>query len=403
VHTCLKSNLGHIYTCGKFEYTGHGSTSDILIPTILDCFEQVPIKEITGSLLPLFSFPCLSSCFVVGPGGYHTIVLTVQDQVYSWGHNRVGQLGYSINNNMSKNHEGAYFLPTPQPVPLPHFAEHYSLIGRQDIVENCNESDMNISHSPPPHSFAGAAFADTPPPLQRSLSSSLQSMIQIKHVIAGWGHSCLITTDGIGYVCGRNQHGQLGLGEPRNFPLNERNHHYQPYFIPILSLIHSRLSHVSCGGEHTVFCTEKNEVYSTGRGHKGQLGHQDKADCNVPTKISFFNEKLHKEIDQIACGNSSTLYLIGKYCQPLSLVEQCIEELNHCYEEYQTRTETAAGTGVSDGQKGRGAGGVGEEGKMQLVDEMLNMNTAMLRNMLPPHQSQLLREWKQKDQKQDNQ
>jgi hypothetical protein len=338
----------------------------------------------------------------VGPGGYHTIALTAQDQVYSWGHNRVGQLGYSINTNMSKNHEGAYFLPTPKLVPLPPLAEHYSLIGRQDLVENFNESQdmMNISHSPPPSpapslypSLSTNTSSPSPPPSSSSCRP-LQSTIQIKHVIAGWGHSCLVTTDGIGYLCGRNQHGQLGLGDPNNFPLNERNHHYQPYFIPLLSLLQAQLSHVSCGGEHTVFSTTNNEIYSTGRGHKGQLGHENKFDCHVPKKINSLIQ-LQKEILQITCGNSSTLYLIGRSCQPLSLVEQCIEKLNHCYEECHAKTMTPGGAAGGGGRGGLGEQYEGgEDGNRSLDHEIMARNTAMLRSILPPHQSQLLREWK---------
>lgn len=289
---------------------------------------------------------------IVGPGGYHTIALTTQDQVYSWGHNRVGQLGYSINQHMSKNQEGAYFLPTPQLVPLPILSEHFNLIGRQDIVESMNDTTGNISGM--------------------QTSQSLQSSIQIKQVVAGWGHSCLVTTDGVGYVCGRNQHGQLGLGEPSKFPINERNHHYQPYFIPVKSLLHRHISFVSSGGEHTVFCTTKNEIYSTGRGHKGQLGHNNKLDYFLPTKIEFFT-KLQRDILQITCGNSSTLFLIGQYSQPLSLVERCIEEINFYYFDYAKANEQES-----------------DDIKKLMINEMLHHNMSILRNILPPHQSQLL-------------
>lgn len=56
-------------------------------PRILsDCFEGKVIKQIS-----------------VGPGGYHTIALTVSGTVYTWGHNRVGQLGYSNSDGVPRN------------------------------------------------------------------------------------------------------------------------------------------------------------------------------------------------------------------------------------------------------------------------------------------------------------
>jgi hypothetical protein len=346
----------------------------LLLPSLLSAFDR-----------PLSLSLSLSSSSV-GPGGYHTIALTSEGQVYSWGHNRVGQLGYSINQNMSKNHEGAYFLPTPQLVPLPLLAEHYSLIDRQDILDEVTAtaapSSSNLTHS----------FGD------------LQSTVEMKHVVAGWGHSCLITVDGVGYVCGRNQHGQLGLGEPKNFPLNERNHHYQPYFIPLKSLIRHQqpipLAHVSCGGEHSVFITSSNEIYSTGRGHKGQLGHGNHLDCSLPKKVEYFST-LQRHVHQVTCGNSATLYLIGKYCEPVTLVERCIQEWN--------RTMAELSSEKRGEERGRereiemeGGGGKEEEEeeeerKRRKTREIFNRNTTILRTILPPHQSLLLREWRQDD------
>lgn len=54
VHTCMKSQRGDIYSCGKFEYTGHGSNVDILLPTLLNCFGQTPIKQISGNYINFF-------------------------------------------------------------------------------------------------------------------------------------------------------------------------------------------------------------------------------------------------------------------------------------------------------------------------------------------------------------
>lgn len=50
VHTCMKSQRGDIYSCGKFEYTGHGSNVDILIPTLLNYFDHIPIKQLSGTV-----------------------------------------------------------------------------------------------------------------------------------------------------------------------------------------------------------------------------------------------------------------------------------------------------------------------------------------------------------------
>ena len=44
VHMCVLTDLGQLFSCGKSEYTGHGTRHDVLEPTLLDAFEGVPIR-----------------------------------------------------------------------------------------------------------------------------------------------------------------------------------------------------------------------------------------------------------------------------------------------------------------------------------------------------------------------
>lgn len=52
-------------------------------------------------------------------------------------------------------------------------------------------------------------------------------MVFLEQVVAGWGHTALISVTGRLYMCGRNVQGQLGLGDISAFPRNERGHPYQ--------------------------------------------------------------------------------------------------------------------------------------------------------------------------------
>jgi alpha-tubulin suppressor-like RCC1 family protein len=110
----------------------------------LDAFEGVSIRQVS-----------------VGPGGYHTIALTIKNEVYTWGHNRVGQLGH-INDpyNMARNNDGAFYLPRPRRI---------------------EPTDFNRDGVGP-----------------------------IANVVAGWGHTALLSDNGSVYTCGRNVQGQLG-------------------------------------------------------------------------------------------------------------------------------------------------------------------------------------------------
>ena len=61
VHSCVLTSKGLVLSYGKLEYTGHASneSGDILVPTLLDHFDGIPIKKISS-----------------GFGGYHTLALT---------------------------------------------------------------------------------------------------------------------------------------------------------------------------------------------------------------------------------------------------------------------------------------------------------------------------------------
>ena len=208
--------------------------------------------------------------------------------MYTWGHNRVGQLGYSNSDVVPRNVEGAHFLPTPKEVPA-----------------------------------------------LRTLG--------VRSVVAGWGHSAVLTERGEVFICGRNYQGQLGLGDPRNFPRNERDHPYQAKFVPIAHLEGKRVRQIACGGEHSVALTEDGEVYSFGAGNKGQLGHGKTPAATVgeggphaptPPPPVLQNEhfpamlvglkKTRRDVHQVACGNNCTLILAGCF-NPPPLQKKCME------------------------------------------------------------------------------
>ena len=86
------------------------------------------------------------------------------------------------------------------------------------------------------------------------------------------GHTGFLTDSGRAYMCGRNARGQLGLGNISNFSVNERGHPYQPTFMPLDAMQKKKIISMACGGEHSVFICEHDEVYAAGTGHKGQLG-----------------------------------------------------------------------------------------------------------------------------------
>ncbi|XP_074320985.1 ultraviolet-B receptor UVR8 [Silene latifolia] len=88
---------------------------------------------------------------------------------------------------------------------------------------------------------------------------------QIKHISAGYSHSCAITTDGELYMWGKNTNGQLGLGKSAPSVVS------RPLKVACLSGIHIEMA--ALASEHSIAVTDEGVTLSWGEGNSGRLGH----------------------------------------------------------------------------------------------------------------------------------
>jgi alpha-tubulin suppressor-like RCC1 family protein len=95
---------------------------------------------------------------------------------------------------------------------------------------------------------------------------------KVSSISCGKDHTAILTTSGEVYMCGYNQHGELGLGENADISIGT------PRKIPDIP----KISAVSCGLSYTGILTTDGEVYMFGDGHSGRLGDGDILSHNVP-------------------------------------------------------------------------------------------------------------------------
>src|SRR5579863_2683354 len=104
----------------------------------------------------------------------------------------------------------------------------------------------------------------------------------IKLVECGYHHTFVLLKSEECYCWGGNEYGQLGLG---NFNRNQNT----PQKLFLLPDIVS----IKCGGHHTVALTKSNKCYVWGRNNCGQLGLGDKCDkcdhINFPQELNLSN------------------------------------------------------------------------------------------------------------------
>lgn len=119
--------------------------------------------------------------------------------------------------------------------------------------------------------------------------------IHVSRIATGSWHSFAITTSGRVYGWGKNDKGQLGLGDEttRDTPT-------------LLSLLSSQVvSDIAAGNNHSVVLTVDGGVFTFGDSSKGQLGHGTTGNTEVnPKKVA---ELMGSEVTQIVCGKNHTL------------------------------------------------------------------------------------------------
>lgn len=110
-------------------------------------------------------------------------------------------------------------------------------------------------------------------------------------ISAGYEFTLFQNTDGEIYACGYNGEGQLGIGN--------RTIQFQPTLIPNLP---NPIKSFSCGASHSIFLDIEGFVYSTGNNVNGELGFDNcEFKCNL-TRIDSI-----PTIKTIACGCNHTL------------------------------------------------------------------------------------------------
>ena len=86
---------------------------------------------------------------------------------------------------------------------------------------------------------------------------------KIRTIVAGFGHSLLLTETGELFGCGHNYYGQLGLGHTEN----------QVSWIPLRANTH--IHAIAAGRNHSLLVTETGELFGCGDNEYGQLGLGD--------------------------------------------------------------------------------------------------------------------------------
>ena len=254
-HNLAVTRSGWTYAWGRNSYgqLGTGDTRDQNVPT-----------KVKNSH---------SYRFVIArTGGSHSLALSAWGEVYSWGSGASGQLG-------------------------------------QDM-EGLGTRSTNPRMS-----------------LEPILVEALKGRMVVQ-IATGWSHCMALTQDGEAWVWGGNEHGQLGLGDKQDRFVPEKvqdSLHGKGRQIGVCIS-------VSGGHGHTLWLSASGLVYSAGRNDGGQLGVGDSIDrtyvsfVEIPVRVwcdTPFGSEVSGGYADWVCVNSKVRSSCGRRCVGISTREDC--------------------------------------------------------------------------------
>jgi len=191
---------GQAYNRGQ---CGHGTTDEVELPQIVRALQGKPVRKVSA-------------------GGFHTLALTEDNELYAWGSGTYGELGSGDQASSA----------TPKLVKMPNEAT---------LVPSDQDPTANVL----------------------KYGSSKPQMSQIS---AGGHHSLVLTARGSLYSFGYGSHGQLGLRTTTNQLLPQL----------VKDLVNKPLNYIAAGWNHSLVLSQKGDIFATGYGAHGQLGLNDK-------------------------------------------------------------------------------------------------------------------------------
>eukprot|EP01035_Chromulina_nebulosa_P017384 gene17384-22933_t len=284
-HSVLLSKSGKIYVCGYNEngQCGIGSNQSVKIPTIIH--GVLDVENVT-------QIHAYNGC-------EHTIAITSDGKLYSFGYNLRGQLGLG----------GANSEFVPRLVK--------SLLSRKVVMASCSYhhsfflcSDNSI-YSCGRNDSGQLGLGDCTDRKTPQLVTSNITQHTINSMSCGQYHSMLLTSNNKVFVCGKNDYGQLGLDNVDSCYV------LTSITVPFLD-VNDSVTSICCGYYHSLLLTSCSMIYGFGRNDDGQLGlgHSQLKIQHITPILSLRN----KNCKQISAGcyhtivitSNGMLYVFGR-------------------------------------------------------------------------------------------
>nr|XP_020460096.1 probable E3 ubiquitin-protein ligase HERC4 [Monopterus albus]XP_020460097.1 probable E3 ubiquitin-protein ligase HERC4 [Monopterus albus] len=208
---------------------------------------------------------CNTPVSQVACGSQHSVALTKDGLVYTWGLDSRGQLGLG---NRRCSTSSPQHLQSLSVIPLVQIAAG----GEQSYALSVSGGVFGWGRNDCGQLGLGDKTDRCKPTAVRYLNRK-----KTIYISCGKDHSAILTKDGAVFTFGSGHYGQLG----HNSVCDE----LRPRLVA--ELWGAKVTRIACGRHHTLVLTDSERVYSFGNGEQGQLGHREESHSSVPLRVQL--------------------------------------------------------------------------------------------------------------------
>lgn len=223
---------------------------------------------------------------MVACGHLHTMIVTEHGRLFAFGHGVEGRLGLGDTNDRDM----------PVEVGAAHFGGvRIAYVAAGTFHSGAVTSEGRVyTWGSNMHGALGHVGDATLLLVPREIVGSFEGR-KVVMLAAGGCFTMVLTTDGALWACGRGFEGQLGVGDSLG--------RLRPARVGAgTAFENAGVLSVHCGGWHAMAISEDGGLWSWGRSHRAQLGHNDFYERLVPERVAAERFGGEVKIVAAACG-----------------------------------------------------------------------------------------------------